>query len=60
MEVAKTKKIYTVVLTGSGKGQLSEDVITLNAPSHDTARIQECHILLGHIICGIVEEALFG
>ncbi len=60
IDAAKIKKIFTVVLTGSGKGKISDDVITLNVPSHDTARIQECHILIGHIICGIVEEAIFG
>jgi len=28
-------------------------------PSEDTARIQECHILIGHILCGIVEDNIF-
>ena len=60
LEAAKIKKIFSVVLTGAGMGKLAEDAITLNIPSHDTARIQECHILLGHILCGIIEEALFG
>jgi D-sedoheptulose 7-phosphate isomerase len=32
----------------------------LNVPSTDTPRIQESHILLGHIICELVEEKLFG
>jgi D-sedoheptulose 7-phosphate isomerase len=31
----------------------------LNVPSNDTPRIQECHILLGHIICQLTEERLF-
>jgi len=57
---AKTKKIFIVVLTGSGRGKLPEDVVTLNMPSNDTARIQECHILIGHIVCGLVEESMFG
>ena len=60
LDAAKIKKVFTVVLTGSGRGKLADDVITLNIPSEDTARIQECHILIGHIICGLVEEAIFG
>ena len=59
LAAAKIRKVYTVVLTGSGRGKLASDAITLNIPSEDTARIQECHILIGHIICGLVEEAIF-
>ena len=33
--------------------------ITINIPSDDTARVQESHIKLGHIICQIVEDKLF-
>lgn len=60
LEAAKVKKVFTVVLTGSRRGKLPEETVTLNIPSSDTARIQECHILLGHILCGMVEEAIFG
>ena len=60
LEVAKHKEVFTVVLTGSGRGKLPDDAITLNIPSKDTARIQECHILIGHIICGLVESIVFG
>ena len=60
LEAAKARKVFTVVLTGSGRGRLAKDAVTLNVPSSDTARIQECHILIGHIICGVVEEAIFG
>ncbi len=60
LDAAKIKKVFTVVLTGSGRGKLADDAIALNIPSNDTARIQECHILIGHIICGLVEEAIFG
>jgi len=59
VEAAKQARILTVVLTGAGKGMLPDATETLNVPSNDTARIQECHILIGHIICGIVEEKLF-
>ncbi|MDC1341963.1 SIS domain-containing protein [Oceanospirillaceae bacterium] len=59
LDAAKCKKIPAVVLTGRGRGKLSEEADTLNMPSTDTARIQECHILLGHIICQLVESNLF-
>jgi D-sedoheptulose 7-phosphate isomerase len=60
LEAAKINHIPTVVFTGAGRGKLPEDVVTLNVPSTETARIQECHILLGHIVCGLVEETIFG
>jgi len=60
LEASRSKKIYTVVLTGAGRGKLPKDTITLNIPSQNTARIQECHILIGHIICGLVEESIYG
>ena len=59
IEAAQRKNVTAVVLTGKGMGKLKEKTNTLNVPSTDTARIQECHILLGHIICGIVEAAIF-
>jgi len=60
LEAAKAKGVPAVVFTGAGRGKLDVDAETLNMPSTDTARIQECHILLGHIICGLVEESVFG
>ena len=60
LEAAKVANVPAVVLTGVGRGMLEDDTETLNIPSTDTARIQECHILLGHIICGLVEESIFG
>ena len=59
-EVAMSKKIYTVVFTGSSLGKLNQSVRVLQVPSSETARIQECHIMIGHIICELVEEAIFG
>ena len=57
--VAKSKSIYTVSLTGKSGGK-SKNVAdcTICIPSEETPRIQECHILTGHLICEIVEEAL--
>ena len=60
LEAAKAANVPSVVLTGAGRGMLDDATETLNVPSTDTARIQECHILLGHILCGMVEEAIFG
>jgi D-sedoheptulose 7-phosphate isomerase len=60
LKTARDAHIPAVVLTGVGRGMLDETVETINVPSDDTARIQECHILLGHIICGLVEESIFG
>ncbi len=58
---AKEKGAKTVALTGRSGGQLKERVdILLNIPSDDTPRIQEGHITIGHIICGLVESGLFG
>ena len=59
-ESAKDKKMTTIGFTGITGGVMKEvSDILLNVPSVDTPRIQECHILLGHIICQLVEENLF-
>ncbi len=56
---AKQKDIYTVGLAGAG-GKIQHAVDScLNIPSDCTPRIQECHIMIGHIICEIVENKLF-
>ncbi len=57
---AKKLGIYTIGLTGIGGGKLKDHVdICIAVPSSDTPRIQECHILIGHIICQFVEKGLF-
>jgi len=57
----REEKIFTIGLTGSS-GDKMKDLcdICLSVPSDETPRIQEMHILIGHIICRIVEEKLFG
>lgn len=58
-EKAKGKGLNTIALTGINGCDMPYSNyidITINAPSEITARIQECHILIGHIICGIIEE----
>ena len=57
---ANSLGMITVGFTGQSGGQLKEKcTYLLNVPSNDTPRIQEVHILLGHIICELVEEMLF-
>ena len=60
IEQAKQMGAVTIALTGRG-GRLKEltDYV-LSVPSNDTPRIQEAHITAGHIICYLVENALFG
>ena len=61
MQEARTLGVYTVGLTGRSGGGLKEcaDVL-LNVPSDQTPRIQESHILLGHIYCDLVERLYLG
>jgi len=58
---AKRQGAYTIGLTGRTGGKLKSFVdLLFPVPSEDTARIQEAHILVGHIICDLVENTLFG
>ncbi len=59
-EIARQKGVITVGMTGEsgGKMKASSDYL-INVPSRDTPRIQESHILVGHIICQLVEEEYF-
>lgn len=60
-EAAHEMGIKTISLTGATGGKMaSQSDLLLNVPSTDTPRIQESHILIGHIICELVETALFG
>lgn len=59
-EVAKELGVKIIALTGETGGAMKDFAdILLNVPSKDTPRIQESHILLGHIICELVETAMF-
>ena len=60
IEAAEKIPMKVFVLTGQNMGKLKNSSGVINVPSSDTARIQECHILIGHIVCGIVEETIFG
>ena len=57
---AKAKGIMTVALTGRDGGEMAKLAdIALVVPSNSTPRIQESHILIGHIICDIIEKEIF-
>jgi D-sedoheptulose 7-phosphate isomerase len=59
-EVAREKKVITVGFTGENGGKMKSLCDFLfNVPSTDTPRIQESHILLGHIVCELVEKEFF-
>ena len=58
--LSRQKGLYTVALTGCTGGRLKKAVdYCICVPSNDTPRIQECHILIGHIISELVEQTIF-
>jgi len=60
-EMAKTIGVVTVGFTGASVGKMKElSDYLINIPSNTTPRIQESHILVGHIICELVEIQIFG
>lgn len=60
-EVAKANSIITVAMTGQSGGMVQTLAdYTIRIPCRETPRIQECHVLTGHIICEIVEGVLCG
>jgi len=59
IEVANRLGLRTVCLTGESGGRAKQLCECLRMPSKETARIQECHILVGHILCGLVESMYF-
>lgn len=61
LETAREMDVRTIAMTGKSGGKMKECAdLLLNVPSTDTPRIQESHILIGHILCELVETALFG
>lgn len=59
VEMAGALDLERVCLTGHSGGKLAGLCNCLKVPSNDTARIQECHITIGHILCGLVEKHIF-
>ncbi|TWO21877.1 D-sedoheptulose 7-phosphate isomerase [Campylobacter hyointestinalis] len=61
IKVCKEKEIISVGLTGQSGGKMADLCdYCIKVPSNCTPRIQESHIVIGHIICAIVEEEIFG
>jgi D-sedoheptulose 7-phosphate isomerase len=59
-EKAREIGVYTIGFTGLAGGRMKDlSDILLNIPSNDTPRIQECHIMVGHIVCEFVERNIF-
>ena len=59
IDVSLSKGIKTMGFTGAEGGKMAEVTPCIKAPSSITARIQESHIMLGHILCELVEEAIY-
>ncbi len=60
MQKAKELGMLTVGFTGKDGGKLKDICdILICIPSADTPRIQEAHILIGHIVCQLIEEEMF-
>jgi len=60
LKTAKSISMFTVALTGWFGGRLQKVAdCAIRIPSRETPRIQEAHILVGHILCEVVEQALF-
>ncbi len=59
LEVCKLRKIHSVLLTSTKAKNNSEWNSIIRVPDDQTARIQESHILIGHIICGLVEKGIY-
>ena len=59
-EEARRRVLVNVGMTGNGNGLMHElcDYL-LQVPSADTPKIQEGHLVLGHILCGLIENAIF-
>jgi D-sedoheptulose 7-phosphate isomerase len=59
LKVARKMGLYTIGLSGASGGRMRDLVdVLIAAPSSETPRIQECHILVGHALCDAVEQAL--
>lgn len=57
---ARSKGMYTIGLTGEAGGRMAEQVeVVFRVPSRHTPRIQETHIMIGHILCELVDRLMF-
>jgi D-sedoheptulose 7-phosphate isomerase len=60
VEAAKAQSMFVVGMTGDSGGKMVDKCdYLINIPSTDTPRIQECHMMIGHLICELVEKSIF-
>ena len=60
MKEARNKGLYVAGFTGEGGGAMRDLAdVCIEVPSRETPKVQEGHILLGHIVCGLVESSIF-
>jgi len=59
IDVATNKGLHVCGLTGEFGGQLGTKCESIKIPSSRTERIQEGHILVGHVLCGLIEDGYF-
>ncbi|MDE5552896.1 MAG: D-sedoheptulose 7-phosphate isomerase [Muribaculaceae bacterium] len=60
LEECRRKGIFTIALTGARPCKMDDFDLVIKVPSESTPRIQECQTMIGHIICCIVEQEIFG
>ena len=61
VKAARERDVRTIALTGAGGGAIADMAdLCIAVPVEQTARIQETHITIGHILCELIEEALCG
>ena len=60
LDACREKGIVSVALVGAGPCKMDAYDHVIHIPSTDTPRIQECHTLVGHILCDFVERSIFG
>ena len=60
IDVARSKGLFTIGFTGETSGKMKDRVeVLFRVPSRETPRIQETHVVLGHILCELVDRELF-
>lgn len=60
LKECRKKGIFTIAFTGAKPCKMDEFDLVIKVPSESTPRIQECQTMIGHIICCIVEQEIFG
>jgi D-sedoheptulose 7-phosphate isomerase len=61
LDAAREKGLITIGFAGASAPMMAERCqLVMNVPAKETPKIQECHIMFGHIICAIIEDVIFG